>query len=87
MAIDDNSWDAGYEVGVRAQKKADEIEILALKARVAHLESLAQDVAAAWQRLDVAVSIARYASDKPDRKPDCAQLSPEESDPYPYRTR
>lgn len=40
MAIDDNSWDAGYECGLRDQKKADAAQILELNQQIGMLQAL-----------------------------------------------
>jgi len=40
MAIDDNSWDAGYECGYHDQKKASDAVILALNQQVGVLQAL-----------------------------------------------
>lgn len=40
MAIDDNSWDAGYECGYHYQKKASDAVILELNPQIGVLQSL-----------------------------------------------
>lgn len=40
MAIDDNSWEAVYECGVKDQKKASEAEILELNQQIGVLQAL-----------------------------------------------
>lgn len=39
MAIDDNSWDAGYECGIRDQKKECAAKIAALTAEIESLRT------------------------------------------------
>lgn len=34
MAIDDNSWEAGYECGIKDQKKASEAELAESRAQI-----------------------------------------------------
>lgn len=40
MAIDDNSWDAGYEAGYQDQKKASDAVILELNQQIGVLQAL-----------------------------------------------
>lgn len=40
MAIDDNSWEAGYECGVKDQKKASDAVILELNQQIDVLQAL-----------------------------------------------
>jgi len=40
MAIDDNSWDAGYEAGYHDQKKASDAVILELNQQIGVLQAL-----------------------------------------------
>lgn len=40
MAIDDNSWDAGYECGYHDQKKASDAVILELNQQIGVLQAL-----------------------------------------------
>lgn len=40
MAIDDNSWEAGYECGIKDQKRASDAVILELNQQVGVLQAL-----------------------------------------------